>query len=53
MLLIQFSRVAFHIETSHLICMCKSNDWFLYEMQHWTEMYQHLTMSYKTQNKNH
>ena len=30
-----------HIETSHLICIPnqmirKSNDWFLYEIQHWT-----------------
>ena len=49
MFLIHFSRVAFHIETSHLICMCKSNDWFLYEMQHWTEMYQYLCrIKYKT-----
>ena len=21
-----------------LLSQCKSNDWFLYEMQHWTEM---------------
>ena len=27
--------VAFHIETSHL---SKTNDWFLYETQHWVEM---------------
>ena len=42
--------LAFHIETSHLICsrisyrnqlldlQSKSNYWFLYEMQHWAEM---------------
>ena len=28
--------VAFHIETSFNL-HCKSNDWFLYEMQHYTE----------------
>ena len=28
------SSVAFHIKTSHL--HCKSNDWFVYEMQHST-----------------
>ena len=26
----------FHIEAKYL--KCKSNDWFLYEMQHWAEM---------------
>ena len=30
--------VAFDIETGHLICTAKSNDWFLYEMQHRAEM---------------
>ena len=28
--------VALHIETSYLFR--KTNDWFLYEMQHWAEM---------------
>ena len=31
--------VALHIETSYLIWNCKSNDWFLYESQHWAEMF--------------
>ena len=31
------SSVVFHIETSHLFC---SDDWSLYETQHWAEMYQ-------------
>ena len=32
--------VIFHkMETSPFICKyCKSNDWFLYEMQHWDEI---------------
>ena len=30
---------AFHIETYHLICTAsKSNDWFLYEIQHWAKI---------------
>ena len=29
--------LVFHIETSHLIFLCKSNDWFLCRMQHWAE----------------
>ena len=32
------SSIAFHIETSHLFCSAKINDWFLYETQHWAEM---------------
>ena len=30
--------VVFHIETSHLFLLCKTNDWFLYETQRWPEM---------------
>ena len=31
------SSVVFQIETSHLILLCKSIDWFLYKIQHWAE----------------
>ena len=32
------SSVLFHIETGHLVCLGRLNDWLLYEMQHWTEV---------------
>ena len=39
------SNVAFHVETSHLICIgnfhSKSNDWFLHEIQHWEKWVGH------------
>ena len=30
--------VAFYIETSHLFLQIKTNDWFLYEIQHLAEI---------------
>ena len=30
--------VAFHMETSHLICNADQTNGFFYEMQHWAEM---------------
>ena len=30
--------ITFYIETSHLICFCKSSGWFLCEKQHWDEI---------------
>ena len=32
------AKVAFHIETCHLTCKCKSSGWFLFETQQWAEM---------------